>query len=46
MQAQRIALPRWLSWHRRQLAAGTALIALSTLLVFMGPLLLAVAALE
>jgi hypothetical protein len=46
MHTQRIALTRWLIWHRRQLAAGTALIAVSTLLVFMGPLLLAVAALE
>jgi hypothetical protein len=46
MQAQPIALLRWLSWHRRQLATGTALIIGAALLVTAGPLLVTVAAVE
>ena len=46
MQTQRIALRRWLSWHHRELAAGTALITLTAVLVVAGPMLLTVAAVE
>lgn len=46
MQAQGIALWRWLSWHRYQLAAAAALIVASATLLFLGPALLAAAALE
>jgi hypothetical protein len=40
MHAQGIALRRWLSWHRLQIPAATALIAVAALLAFTGPLLL------
>jgi hypothetical protein len=46
MQAHGIALWRWLSWHRYQLAAGTALVCVGTLLLILGPSLLALGAVE
>lgn len=46
MHAHGIALWRWLSWHRYQLAAGLALALVAALLVSAGPALLAVAAVE
>jgi hypothetical protein len=46
MHAQGIALGRSLSWHRYQLAAGTALAVVAALLVLLGPALLVVAAME
>jgi hypothetical protein len=46
MQSHGIALWRWLSWHRLQIAAATALIGVAALLVFAAPVLLAVAAIE
>jgi hypothetical protein len=46
MHAQRTALQRWLSWHRRELAASAALVTLAAALVVVGPILLTVAALE
>lgn len=46
MHDQGIALWRWLSWHRLQIAAVTALISVAALLLFTGPALLVAAALE
>jgi hypothetical protein len=46
MQTQGIALWRWISWHRRELAVGTILAIATGLLVLVGPGLLLVAALE
>lgn len=46
MQDQGIALRRWLSWHRYQLAAGAALALVAALLVLIGPALLVLAAIE
>lgn len=46
MHDQGIALWRWLSWHRYQLAAGAALALISALLVLVGPALLVLATLE
>jgi hypothetical protein len=46
MHPQRTALRRWLIWHRRQLAAGTALGLLAAVLTVTGPLLLTLAAVE
>jgi hypothetical protein len=46
MQTQRTALRRWLSWHRRQLAAGAALLTLGAALAVAAPILLTLAALE
>lgn len=46
MHAQGIALWRRFSWHRFQLAAGAALALVAGLLVFVGPALLVLAALE
>ena len=46
MQAQGIALRRWLTWHRLQLAAGAGITLVDALLVFVGPLLLVLTAME
>lgn len=46
MQGQGIALWRWLSWHRYRLAAAAALIGVGAALLFTGPVLVAVAAVE
>jgi hypothetical protein len=46
MHAHGIALWRWLSWHRLQLAAATALLGVAALLLFTGPALLTLAAIE
>ena len=46
MQSHGIALWRWLSWHRLQLAAAAALIGVSALLLFAAPALLAFVAIE
>jgi hypothetical protein len=46
MQTQRIALWRWIRWHRYQLATGSALALVAALLVILAPGLLAVGALE
>jgi hypothetical protein len=46
MHTQRIALWRWLRWHRLQIAAGSPLALVVALLVTAGPALLAVAAVE
>jgi hypothetical protein len=46
MRSHGIALWRWLSWHRYQLAAGSALALVAAVLVTAGPALLAVAAVE
>jgi len=46
MHAQGIALWRWLIWHRLQIAAATALVGGAVLLLFLGPALLGVAAIE
>jgi hypothetical protein len=46
MHSHGIALWRWLSWHRDQLAAGLALALVAAVLITAGPALLAVAAVE
>ena len=46
MHCHGIALWRWLSWHRLQVGAATALVGVLALLLFAGPALLAVAGLE
>ena len=46
MQAHGIALWRWLRWHRREMWVGGALVVVVGVLVFAGPLLLGVAAIE
>jgi hypothetical protein len=46
MQAQGIALWRWLSWHRHQLAMATALGLITVVLLSVAPALLALGALE
>jgi hypothetical protein len=46
MHTHGTALRRWLSWHRYQLAAGSALALVAAVLVTAGPPLLAVAAIE
>lgn len=46
MQAQGIALWRWLSWHRFELATGAALALVIALLVLVGPALLVFTAVE
>ena len=46
MHTQRTDLSRWLICHRRQLAAGAALLVLFAALVVAGPILLAMAVLE
>ena len=46
MHSQGIALWRWLTWHRRELAVGTALFAVTALLILVGPPLLTLAGLE
>ena len=46
MHAQGNDLWRWLSWHRLQLAAATGLVGVAALLLFSGPALLIVAAVE
>lgn len=46
MHPHGIALWRWLSSHRLQLAVATALVGVSVLLVFTGPALVVVAAIE
>ncbi len=46
MHSHGIALWRWLSWHRYQVAAASALFGVSALLLFTGPALLGVAAIE
>ncbi len=46
MQTQRIALRRWLSWHRYQLAAAAGLAVTTIVLVGAAPLLLAVSVVE
>ena len=46
MHSHGIALRRWLSWHRYQLAAGAAFALVAAVLVTAGPALLAAAAIE
>lgn len=46
MHSHGIAVRRWLSWHRTELAAATALALVAALIVFTGPLLLVLAAIE
>jgi hypothetical protein len=46
MHSHGIALWRWLSWHRSQLAAGLSFALVAAVLVTAGPALLAVAAVE
>lgn len=46
MHAQGNDLWRWLSWHRLQIAAATGLVAVAAVLLFTGPALLVVAAVE
>lgn len=46
MQAQGIALWRWLGLHRYQLAVGVALVAVTAALAFVGPPLLLIGAFE
>ena len=46
MHSHATALRRWLSWHRYQLAAGSALALVAAVLLLTGPALLAVAAVE
>ena len=46
MHSHATTLRRWLSWHRYQLAAGSALALVAAVLVTAGPPLLAVAAIE
>jgi hypothetical protein len=46
MHDQGIALWRWLSWHRLQIATATALIGVVALLLFAGPVLLVAGAVE
>lgn len=46
MHSHGIALWRWLTWHRLQVATGSALALVAALLLFAGPALLALAAVE
>jgi hypothetical protein len=46
MQTQRIALWRWICWHRLHIAAATGLVGVAALLLFTGPALLVIAAAE
>ena len=46
MRSHGIALWRWLSWHRYQLFAGTALAVVAAAFVLVGPALLVLAAVE
>ena len=46
MQAQGIALWRWLSAHRREIAVGGALVAVAATLALVGPVLLVISAME
>jgi hypothetical protein len=46
MRIQGIALWRWLCRHRREMATGTAVAFVVTLLVVLGPMLLGIAAVE
>jgi hypothetical protein len=46
MHSHGIALWRWLSWHRLQIAAATGLVVVAALLLFTGPALLLIAAVE
>jgi hypothetical protein len=46
MQAQGIALLRWLSWHRYQLAIATALVLVMVVLLSAAPVLLVIGAFE
>jgi hypothetical protein len=46
MQTQGIALWRWISWHRYQLALAAALVLIAAVFLFSAPVLLAIAAYE
>jgi hypothetical protein len=46
MHTHRIALWRWLTWHRYQLAVATGLVLVAIVLLFVAPMLLALGALE
>ena len=46
MHSHGIALRRWLTWHRLQLAAATGIVGVAAVLLFSGPALLVIAAVE